>query len=249
MKNIKKGALLMLAVIGLIFYALVVEKNTPKPISKKKYAPLEFKSRQVKDARAESYPPRKSSYTPPLSNECPAQNKVRYLVQTETRLLYSKRQDWLSHEAELRKHMLELSSDELKKLGDDVLLVTNPPDERRVSIYLLTLAGVPAREVLAKIARSPIPKFANLGDPHSSGNLQLHRERSLRASALEALDRLAAQKSKEVYLDLQNILAQQSDDSLKFFAKISLVGISQGKPGKLSRWLAQNVNSTKESSL
>jgi hypothetical protein len=252
MKNLKKsqkGRILLLSIVCLVLYRVFL-KNTPASMSQIEPAPIKVNiNSQLKDQQPISRFSTKILRREPLLNELPASSSLQYIVQKEKALLYTKSQDWSSHEAELKKQMAGLSADELKNLGEDVLSLENSPDERQISIYLLTLAGAPARHVLSKISQSPIPTFESLEDPHSMGALQQQRERSLRASALEALDVLATQKPQEVYLDLQNILAHQNDDSLKFFAKISLVGISQGKPGKLSRWLSQNVNNVMAPSL
>lgn len=177
-----------------------------------------------------------------------AVDRLQKIIQNEKSLLYVQNLNWLSHEAELKKQILELSMSELKKLVHRVLSIEADPDERNISIYLLALAGTSARPLLTQVSKSPLPNFKDLNNPHSIGALKHQRERSLRATGLAALDHLAIQNPQEVSLDLQKILIHQNDDTLKFFAQMSLIGIAQGKPGKLSRWLQKNVNYSEEKS-
>jgi len=182
----------------------------------------------------------------PLATENKAPNGVKELVAEEKALLYRRKTDWTAHELALKAKVSRFTSQEFKVLAQTVISQAANIDEREVSVYLLSLAGLPAREALNMIASADIPAASKSQEAHAMASAR-QKEISLRLNALESLDVLAIQSPQEIQEDLQTITLLQQDPSLKNFAHISLMGIAQGKPGKLSRWLNKIATTSKES--
>jgi hypothetical protein len=109
-------------------------------------------------------------------------------------------------------------------------------EQRHQNLLLLIQSGPQALGALAQVVSAPLPPFENLGNPHSLGYLQRRFEIGLRINALEAidqqLDRTPAAK------DSLNQLARLNlDPTLRFLTQVSLIGMAQGKPGKLHRFI------------
>jgi hypothetical protein len=113
--------------------------------------------------------------------------------------------------------------------------VKTAANSRQESVYKLTQQGFSAKNELAKIIKTPIPKFENLNDPHSVGNYELKEEIALRVTALEALDKMASEHPQEIKKLLEEIADQQPEATLQFLVRISLDGINSNRPGKLKR--------------
>lgn len=171
---------------------------------------------------------------------------LKALILQEKELLYRRGQDWQGHEAELKRKVSQISRSELDSLAHMAVAEKTDPDERNICVYLLSLAGIQAREALNYVVKAKIPDFSRITDAHAA-TAKADQEISLRLSALEALDVLGMQNPQEIRQDLASILLVQNENSIKNFAQISLMGIMQGKPGKLSRWLNQLTARTQES--
>ncbi len=113
---------------------------------------------------------------------------------------------------------------------------------RRKALYQLTLRGEESIPALGEIAMSLIPKLENLSDPHSADSHSLAFERGLRVTALEELDKKAA-AFPAVEITMAQIQSVQTDRVLNFLATISLAGISQKRPGKLTRMVNHLIQS------
>jgi len=178
----------------------------------------------------------------------PPQNTdaLKALIFQEKELLYRRGQGWEGHEAELKHRVSQISRSGLDSLAQMAVAEQADPDERNICVYLLSLAGLQAREALNYVVKARIPNFSRITDVHAA-TAKADQEISLRLSALEALDVLGMQNPQEIRQDLTSILLVQNENSIKNFAQISLMGIMQGKPGKLSRWLNQLTARTQES--
>ncbi|WP_413580985.1 hypothetical protein [Bdellovibrio sp. HCB288] len=212
---------------------------------------IHFKQTAISMApTAAMHKPRKAGVTPkealfertvirPLADKTEkSKTRLQKLMSQETATLYSVNIDWKSREAELISAARQLKKDELIQLGDIVLNRTGRSDEKTVASYLLAMAGEPARPVLRKVAISPIETKSD-GDPHSVLAMKRAEEVNLRASAIAAIDELSRKNPQASLQDLAAIRRAQSDPSLQHMVMISLIGIEQGRPGKLNRWLEQ----------
>lgn len=146
--------------------------------------------------------------------------------------------DFNARDEKLRQFASSLSEEDLSKLALTLGRNELNNDERRAGVYFLGLAGPAAIHSLGIVAAKPLPQVAGLSDPHSSSSIQNGTERALRLQALQRLDEMAASEP-DVKTELQKILAQQTDPSLIFFTKVSLMGIQEGRPGKLQRLSAE----------
>lgn len=147
--------------------------------------------------------------------------------------LYELGQNYESRDQELRALMQQMTKKDLELLSAMALNTSRNNDERRVSVYLLGLAGVQASVALKKVAAAALPDLGGQNDPHSYGFMQASVESALRLSALRALDSLSL--SHDVKSELQSVIQTQTDPSLVFFAQVSLAGVQEGRPGKLER--------------
>jgi hypothetical protein len=116
-----------------------------------------------------------------------------------------------------------------------VLDATASGGERRLALHQLVVRGINARDDLTIIAASSWPDT----DSHK----QMKFERGLRITAIEALDKMAATDGAGTTPYLHQVLSQQKDPSLKMLAQVSLTGVAEGKPGKLSRFIDKMLKS------
>ncbi len=119
----------------------------------------------------------------------------------------------------------------------DILDLKTPMDQRGFALQRLIAQGLRALPALTRVISAPVPLFAELENPHSVNNARDRFERGLKITALEQLDRLASQNTAEVRRNLVTILNTQKDPQILFLAQISLLGIQQGRPGKLGRFI------------
>lgn len=99
--------------------------------------------------------------------------------------------------------------------------------ERRQAIYKLTqIHSEEATALLQKIAETPIDQ--------ASPSLEF--DRSLRLTALEALDQRIAGEEADAS-SVAKVLQKQTDPTLRFLAQVSYAGIASGHPGKLTRFI------------
>lgn len=112
---------------------------------------------------------------------------------------------------------------------------------RRKLLHQLIVAGLPAAEALLTIARTPLPLTSQNPQPHSLHEMKVKFERSLRITALEALDKLAIDHP-QIAAKLSEVAAEQTDPMISFLAQVSVTGIQQGRPGKLVRMIDRVVN-------
>lgn len=152
--------------------------------------------------------------------------------------------DFSTRDRELRQMAARFSEEDFARLAITLGRTELANDERRAGLYFLSVAGPAAIHALGVVAAKPVPELANSLDPHSSGAVQKSIEVALRTQALQSLDAMAAD-SVQVREELEKVLSQQTDPTVKFFAQVSLQGIQQGRPGKLQR-LAERVLRTGE---
>ena len=112
---------------------------------------------------------------------------------------------------------------------------TKQPNSRRQALYKLTQQGLVAKNELTALVKTPIPVFEHLENPHSAGAHQQREEIALRVTALEALDKLSIENPAEIQQALEEIAKIQHEPTLKFLIGVSLEGIYNKRPGKLTR--------------
>ncbi len=166
--------------------------------------------------------------------------KSKSLLEEEMSTLYSQEINWTEHEAALKEKIQQLSQAELQALGQQAMTQTMNHDQRTLAIYILSLAGQRARAVLTQIALVPVPSLADVTDPHSEKARNHEFETALRISALTSLDALSLVSATEVQKNMEQILSTQNSPTLQNLARISLIGIQQGRPGKLARFHESN---------
>ncbi|RYZ69124.1 MAG: hypothetical protein EOP09_08265 [Proteobacteria bacterium] len=97
-------------------------------------------------------------------------------------------------------------------------------------------AGNVRLQKLKDVVVAPIVAGPHAADPHSADHGRLRYQRSLRITALEELDQLGF-AGENIEPALLEILSQQQDPAILFLVKISLMGVQQKRPGKLSRFI------------
>ncbi len=123
------------------------------------------------------------------------------------------------------------SVEELKAI---VLDKNRTPDFRREALAVLTEAGPEAIPLLVEIAVTDVPKPKDVGNPHSAEVRLFEFEKGLRFTALEAIDEWGT-RDFDVRPALKSILQKSRDQDIRFMAFVSLKGVEQGRPGKLTR--------------
>ncbi|WP_413574652.1 hypothetical protein ACLVWU_10520 [Bdellovibrio sp. HCB290] len=176
---------------------------------------------------------------PPVAAITEELHSAQALVEKEMAILYSLNIDWKEHELNLIEKLQDFPQNEIDDLGVIAVNADSNNDRRTLAVHLLSLAGQRASSALYQIAQSPLPELSN-NDPHSSAALVYDYEMSLRGSAMAALDALSTETPEQVQKNMLQILTMQSSPTLKHFARISLMGIQQGRPGKLARYHDNN---------
>lgn len=134
-----------------------------------------------------------------------------------------------AEEEYLRKFAMKMSAEHIRALEKLVLEPKQAADMRSAGLFLLTQAGPSSLKALSQIAQSSLSSIS----PRSQDQAY---EVSLRVNAVEALDNLVlhhAQGKKEIEAILQN----QKDPTVRFLAQMSLDGIRSGHPGKVGRFV------------
>ncbi|MBC7371982.1 MAG: hypothetical protein H7326_10475, partial [Bdellovibrionaceae bacterium] len=127
------------------------------------------------------------------------------------------------------------SSRELEK---SVLNQKTAGNQRFESLTELIAQGSVAVREIAAIAAAPMPHFSLKENPHSQDAIQDRFEKSLRITAIEALDTIGA-TGVDVRQELQQVRDSQKDAEIVFLASIALAGIAEGRPGKVTRFIDQ----------
>lgn len=108
-----------------------------------------------------------------------------------------------------------------------ILSKSTPAEERREALYQLTQThSDAATQSLIEIASS------NVDARDESSRFDV----SLRITALEAIDQRMASGEARVSA-ITEVLQKQTHPTLLFFARISLEGVTSGRPGKLTRFI------------
>lgn len=126
----------------------------------------------------------------------------------------------------------------VEDLATIVLDTNQDPDFRREALAELTEAGPEAIPLLANIAAKDVVMPKEIKDPHSVDVYTFEFEKGLRFTALEAIDEWAA-RNVDVRSELQTIINKTRDQDIRFLAFVSLRGVEQGRPGKLTRLIDQ----------
>ncbi|MFL5814625.1 MAG: hypothetical protein ACJ763_13705 [Bdellovibrionia bacterium] len=114
-------------------------------------------------------------------------------------------------------------------IASKILSKNIPAQERREVLYQLTQThSEEATRSLIKIAASDV----DARDESSRFDV------SLRITALEALDQRMASGEASASA-ITTVLKKQTHPTLLFFARISLEGVTSGRPGKLTRFIDQ----------
>lgn len=129
---------------------------------------------------------------------------------------------------------------ELSEIAASVVDISVSKDTRRLLLHKLVAAGLPAAKQLIQVASSPLPEAAGEMRPHSAEEMRVKYERSLRITALEALDKLTPD-NPELAEQMEQVALVQRDPMLQFLAQVSVSGIQQGRPGKLVRMIDKIV--------
>lgn len=137
-------------------------------------------------------------------------------------------------EVEIQALAKRLSAVEISDLQERALDPESSADTRHASVYLLTQGGPAASAALVAIAAAPVPAVSEI--PHTTGEAKGALERSLRITALEALDKMA-ERDVSLRPRLESILKTQNDSTLMFLTQVSLAGLDEGRPGKLTRFI------------
>lgn len=133
-----------------------------------------------------------------------------------------------------------VENEEYSEIAVTVLDTSASKDMRRLLLHKLVAAGLPAAKQLIEVASSPLPEAAGEMRPHSAQEMRVKYERSLRITALEALDKLTPD-NPGLSEQMQNVALVQRDPMLQFLAQVSVSGIQQGRPGKLVRMIDKIV--------
>jgi hypothetical protein len=124
------------------------------------------------------------------------------------------------------KPAVTVAETDLHSLALDVLNSSLNGDERTHKMFLLSQAGPAAMAELAGIARAPV-----------SGAL-VDYEVSFRVRALEALDTMSGEHGGDVLKQFQWISSAETlHPTVALLVNIGIMGIQQGRPGKVSRFM------------
>jgi hypothetical protein len=201
---------------GLSIHWLNLKVNPEAPLELVPQKPSAAQSSEKTNPSLPSQKPLQTSLAPELKK----------VWQNLSENLYRPNQDFKAQEIQLRDLLQHSSQSELRPFVNAILDSTQAQDRRTTAAYLLTLAGPIAIPLLTEIAATSIPADADQSF-----------EAALRSGALERLDRWALE-GQPVVPSVEFILRTQTNPTLKFFARISLEGVLEKKPGKLLR-LAQ----------
>lgn len=161
-----------------------------------------------------------------------SQTSVMNIVQALTLGLYNSKGNYADREYKLRLLVSKVSPSEWVAFADSFVRGSLSSDEKRSGLYILGLADANGIQGLSKIASSPFLP----GISEQEKNFEF----SLRISALEKLD-LLGKTSKEAQSELLRVSKIQSNKALRVFSEIALMGIQQGKPGKLHRLIEKTL--------
>jgi hypothetical protein len=115
------------------------------------------------------------------------------------------------------------------------------PDKRRQVLQELVAGGPKGLAEMAAIAQSPVPRFPQFKNPHSSDYGYYKFEKGLRITAIETLDQWAV-KGTDVMKELTVIRDTENEQDLVFLASLAVSGIQEGHPGKVTRFIDQAFN-------
>lgn len=155
----------------------------------------------------------------------PTEN-LTVLVRSLTHDLYTSGIDYTAREKDLRAKIADQVESDWLLVSDKFVRDQFSGDEKRAALYLLGLAGQQAIPALTQIAASRPPKTLS--------EEQQDFEISIRLDALEKLDLLASD-SPSAQSGLAQVAEAQTDESVRFYVQIAMMGIQQGRPGKLHR--------------
>ncbi|WP_413559967.1 hypothetical protein [Bdellovibrio sp. HCB209] len=166
---------------------------------------------------------------------------AQVLIEQEVGTLAKRGVDWNQHHQMVRAQVQKLPVSDMMIFRAKALDKTSALEERYVSVYLLSLAGMEAHHALFDIVRTPIvaSKVANT----KSRVIYDQHESAIRARAMVALDQLALVNPAQVQASMKKLAQLKSSPQIKNYARISLAGIKQGQPGKLSKYMNQTTAS------
>ncbi|MEK2689987.1 hypothetical protein [Bdellovibrio sp. GT3] len=163
---------------------------------------------------------------------------TQILIDQVVQRLSERRNDWALFEKQVRSQVASLSYNDLMSLAAKALNSEAEIRERDVAVYLLSLAGMPAHNALFEVVKAP------MAVQHGRGkSLHQSQDDSLKMRALVALDQLAVANPNQLYKTMNLVRKSKASSQVKTNAMASLIGISKGKPGKLSLKLNQTVAS------
>ena len=128
-----------------------------------------------------------------------------------------------------------------QKRVNSILDLKADANQRFEELTTLIAQGPGVVRELGVIAAAPISNFALKGNPHSQDTIHDRFEKSLRVTAIEALDKLGT-RGVDVREKLENVRDSHRDTELVFLANLALAGIAEGRPGKVSRFIDQVFN-------
>jgi hypothetical protein len=158
--------------------------------------------------------------------------QVNDLVNRVAKTLYAQDQDFEQRRTDLVATLSTASAAELSTLARTTTDVTQTQDQRTSAVYLLTLAGPKAIPALAGVVMAPFRET-----PQSQFEL------AVRTTALERLDRFSTE-GISVETVIRQALKQPLHPTLRMLAQVSLQGLLQHRPGKLTRFAEKNMEST-----
>ena len=127
-----------------------------------------------------------------------------------------------------------LNAQQLNEVGAVALDENDHWDDRFAAVYILGKAGREAIPALSKIAAAPFDQKSY--PPHTIQRSNQSSEFALRSSALESLDRLAVD-GEDVAGSFAGVLEAKTSPQLALMAQLALMGIREGRPGKLTRFI------------
>lgn len=229
--------LIVIALVGGLIYVAEKTKGIPRD-------PVELPAGTILIAQQNATVPFSQSLKSAMPKTKANKGSVGFdvgqvLVEQVSKRLSERRNDWPVFEKQVRSQVANLAYTDLMALAAKAVDQDVNFGERQVSVYLLSLAGMPAHNALFEILKTPLVIAKSV---HPKFKVQKQQQDdALKTRAMIALDQLAVFNPQQLHKTMKLVGASKSSTRIKNLAKISLVSISKGSPGTLSSRMNQIV--------
>lgn len=150
----------------------------------------------------------------------PADPEFQQWITDEAKAVDAPRVDSVAKEAEIKRIAAKLTKSQSTQLLQTASSVTAPPGEKILSTYLMVQGGLNTREELRAFISSPL-KESGPHEPHSEGEINGIREKSLRIMAIDGLFS-QAKTDPQAKAALAQAVTDSADPYIKKYAEDKL---------------------------